>query len=47
MGQRVWFDVNMGEMARRVKVDLSDFNGGFDLNMFVDWLDSSQCRLNF
>ena len=39
MSQRVRFADNMGEMVRRVKVDVPDFDGRFDLNMFVDWLD--------
>ena len=27
-------------MTRRVKVDVPNFNGRFDPNVFVDWLDS-------
>ena len=36
MGQRIRFADNPGEMAKRVKVDVLDFDGSFDPNMFVD-----------
>ena len=36
MGQRIRFANNPREMAKRVKVDMLDFDGSFDPNMFVD-----------
>lgn len=41
MGQRVQFVDNTEGMAKRVKVDVPNF-GRFDLDLFVDWLDSME-----
>lgn len=40
MGQQVQFANNLGEMARRVKVHVPNFNNRFDPNVSIDQLDN-------
>ena len=39
-GQQVRFVNNFGKIARRVKMDVLDFNDRFNPNMLVNWLNN-------